>query len=402
MKKTFNKVVLALAAAAFFGAAAPASQALAAPVAIPLDGASTFSTWACEPTNLGFGNLNFDTLEFTQGQGTNNACEAITGYATSAFNPIDGYVYSTDLYEPVISRVDVRGNPINFPGGRTLPVTGFNGNNLKLAINPRTGDAYIVEGSTMRTMSLTTGSATSEPIPLGFEPRAMAYSPSGQLYGFDNVGNLKRIATDNGATTDVTYMTNKCDNNRPKSMAFDAAGTLIFVDGNGIICSAKVGNFDGTVAKFTSSITDSGDHIWVGSVGSEYVAAPMVITYGNLRINFDANGGPALDPAYSPFYQQSILNQLGQTNSTIKLPRATRNGYTFEGWYDAATGGNKIGDAGSSYTPNSEDSIQVFAQWTKNESGLANTGSTLDLLALLGAIIISLGAWLRFSSTRKN
>lgn len=398
MKMKMRKVGATAAIASLLALGTSAPSATATPTAIALDGASTFSTWACEPTNLGFGNLNFDTLEFTQGLGTNNACEEVTGYATSAFNPIDGYVYSTDLYDPVISRVDVRGNPVNFPGGRTLPVTGFNGNSLKLAINPRTGDAYIVEGSTLRTMSLTTGSATSDPIPLGFEPRAMAYSPSGQLYGFDGVGNLKRIATDTGATTDVTYMTNKCDNNRPKSMAFDAAGTLIFVDGSGTICSAKVGNFDATVAKFTSSITDSGDHIWVGSADSEYVGAPIVITYGNLRINYNVNGGSTLSPAYSPFYQQSILNQLGQTNATIRLPRPTRSGYTFTGWFDAATDGTKIGDAGDSYTPSSEVGIEMYAQWT--EQNLANTGSRSDIMFLAGAMLVSLGAGVAIFSRR--
>ncbi|MEN9707536.1 MAG: Internalin-A precursor [Actinomycetota bacterium] len=386
----------AVASLLALGAASP--SALATPTVIALDGASTFSTWACEPTNLGFGNLNFTTLEFTQGSGTNNVCEATTGYASSAFNPLDGYVYSTDLYDPVISRVDVRGNPVFFSGGRTLPVTGFNGVSLKLAINPRTGDAYIVEGSTLRTMSLTTGSSTSEPISLGFDVRAMAYSPSGQLYGFDNVGNLKRIDPTTGATTDVTYMANKCDNNRPKSMAFDAAGTLIFVDGGGVLCSAKVTNFDGTVAKYTSSVVADYDHIWVGAPANEYVGAPIVVTYGNLRINFDVNGGDALTPAYSPFYPQSILNQLGQTNATIRLPRPTRSGYTFNGWFDAATDGTKIGDAGDSYTPSSEVGIEMYAQWT--EQNLANTGSRSDVLFLAGAMLVSLGAGVAIFSRR--
>jgi uncharacterized repeat protein (TIGR02543 family) len=401
MKMTFNKVGLALAMSALLGLAAPASLALASPVAIPLDGASTFSTWSCEPNNLGFGNLNFATLEFSQGLGTNNACETITGYASSAFNAADGYVYSTDLYEPVISRVDVRGNPVYFNSSRTMLVTGFNGNNLKLAINPRTGDAFIVADSTLRTLDLATGSG-SDAVALDFSPYALAYSPSGSLYGVDSQGNLKSISVTTGVSTDVAYMKDKCGNNRPKSMAFDAAGTLLFVDASGTLCSAKVTNFDTTVAAYKSSIPEAGDHIWVGAAGNEYIGAPIVITYGNLRINFDANGGAALDPAYSPFYQQSILNQLSQTNSTIQLPRATRDGYTFEGWFDAANGGNKIGDGGSSYTPNSEENIQMFAQWTKNESALASTGSSLDLLTLFGAIIISVGASLRFSSPRKK
>ena len=49
------------------------------------------------------------------------------------------------------------------------------------------------------------------------------------------------------------------------------------------------------------------------------------------------------------------------TTSAITLPTVTRDNYTFLGWYDAATGGNKIGDAGAKYTPNK--AITLYANW---------------------------------------
>ncbi len=53
------------------------------------------------------------------------------------------------------------------------------------------------------------------------------------------------------------------------------------------------------------------------------------------------------------------------TNNSITLPTATRSGYTLEGWYDAATGGNKIGNAGATYIPTVAKTL--YAHWTANE-----------------------------------
>lgn len=49
------------------------------------------------------------------------------------------------------------------------------------------------------------------------------------------------------------------------------------------------------------------------------------------------------------------------TPHEVTLPTATREGYIFNGWYDAATGGNKIGDAGDKYIP--EADTRLYAQW---------------------------------------
>jgi uncharacterized repeat protein (TIGR02543 family) len=46
----------------------------------------------------------------------------------------------------------------------------------------------------------------------------------------------------------------------------------------------------------------------------------------------------------------------------ITLPAApTRANYTFNGWYTAASGGTKRGDAGASYTPTGSETL--YAQW---------------------------------------
>ena len=50
------------------------------------------------------------------------------------------------------------------------------------------------------------------------------------------------------------------------------------------------------------------------------------------------------------------------TDASVTLPTPTRTGYTFSGWFTAATGGTKIGAGGAKYTPNKN--ITLYAQWT--------------------------------------
>ncbi len=66
--------------------------------------------------------------------------------------------------------------------------------------------------------------------------------------------------------------------------------------------------------------------------------------------------------------QGATVNLYAQwgTLSKITLPTPTRAGYTFKGWYTAASGGTLVGNAGASYTPKQQTET-VFAQWTKNE-----------------------------------
>lgn len=52
------------------------------------------------------------------------------------------------------------------------------------------------------------------------------------------------------------------------------------------------------------------------------------------------------------------------TGGSVSLPTPTRNGYTFNGWYTAASGGTKVGTGGNSYTTTSN--ITLYAQWKAN------------------------------------
>ena len=52
------------------------------------------------------------------------------------------------------------------------------------------------------------------------------------------------------------------------------------------------------------------------------------------------------------------------TPVSVTLPSPSRDGYTFDGWYSAASGGNKVGSAGDSITPESNETY--YAHWTAN------------------------------------
>ena len=76
-------------------------------------------------------------------------------------------------------------------------------------------------------------------------------------------------------------------------------------------------------------------------------------------VTFDANGG-----SVSPETMETDEN--GKLSA---LPTPTRDGCTFDGWYDAKDGGSKV-SADKIYT----ESTTIYAHWTKNSSGGGTSG----------------------------
>ena len=73
---------------------------------------------------------------------------------------------------------------------------------------------------------------------------------------------------------------------------------------------------------------------------------------------YDSNG-KGIGP--SQFTSRATLYAIWK-NGSITLPNPTRAGYKFNGWYTAATGGTKVGNAGANYNPSKN--ITLYAQWT--------------------------------------
>lgn len=91
--------------------------------------------------------------------------------------------------------------------------------------------------------------------------------------------------------------------------------------------------------------------------GSPRGVYPAGATVSNLA----ASGGTC--PLYAQWSEMSA----------VKLPNPTRDGYTFLGWYTAASGGTKVGDGGTSYTPRGD--ITLYAQWRSNGVNMTWIGS---------------------------
>jgi len=105
-----------------------------------------------------------------------------------------------------------------------------------------------------------------------------------------------------------------------------------------------------TLASTSDSYTFSGEALrGIGSQGITFVA-PLVKVDDTKTVTYDANGGTV-----SPASAQT-------KNGTVTLPRPTRAGCDFDGWYTERAGGTKAGDANAAYAPSSD--ITLYAHWT--------------------------------------
>ena len=170
---------------------------------------------------------------------------------------------------------------------------------------------------------------------------------------------------------------------------------LTTVNGSIITMKAKW-----TANGYTANINANGGSCTPTSVGVSYGSAMPSISCSERKytISFNANGGTTatstltsiytLDGFYynsNQYYNGSgvgVKNWDVAGNATltakwsggaITLPSVTRDGYTFKGWYTAASGGTKVGGAGASYSPTS--GLTLYAQWTANSYTVSINGN---------------------------
>ena len=111
------------------------------------------------------------------------------------------------------------------------------------------------------------------------------------------------------------------------------------------------GVWTGTIDKLTGDTTFT--------VTAEPKDAPKPPVKPTYTITFNANGG-----SVSPETMETDEN-----GKLSELPTPTRDGCTFDGWYDAKDGGSKV-SADKIYT----ESTTIYAHWTKNSSGGGTSG----------------------------
>lgn len=121
---------------------------------------------------------------------------------------------------------------------------------------------------------------------------------------------------------------------------------------------------------YSVTVTAMGDGFTYSD--SQPSSSTSVTTNPNIFVttfNATTNGGTAISPLTASFTE-------GVTDP-LELPTpAARTGFTANGWYTAATGGSKIGNAGASYTPTVTGTL--YFQWTANTYTVtynSNTGT---------------------------
>ena len=164
-------------------------------------------------------------------------------------------------------------------------------------------------------------------------------------------------------------------------------------DANGGSCGTTSEKYTGTALTLPTATRDGYWFVgWydaaeggnkIGDAGAKYNPANEITLYAHWQekieytVTYNANGGTC--GTTSEKY----------TGTALTLPTATRDGYWFVGWYDAASGGTKIGDAGANYTPSAN--ITLYAQWTVNSYKVTISTSNASISGVTNGQTIAYG-----------
>lgn len=104
-----------------------------------------------------------------------------------------------------------------------------------------------------------------------------------------------------------------------------------------------------------------------GSCSPASLSAARTTSYTFKGWNTNSSGSGtnySAGASYTPSAATTLYAKWTSSTSTaaVTLPTPTRAGHTFNGWYTAASGGTKVGNAGASYTPSGN--VTLYAQWT--------------------------------------
>lgn len=133
-------------------------------------------------------------------------------------------------------------------------------------------------------------------------------------------------------------------------------GVALTLRQNGFTRSSKTE----TVATVTYNYNGSGK-------SNTTASCKETTSYSFIRWNTKADGSGTSYNAGASYTANAAATMYAQwaTSSSVTaltLPTPTRTGYTFAGWYTAASGGTKVGNGGASYMPSAN--ITLYAHWT--------------------------------------
>ena len=164
----------------------------------------------------------------------------------------------------------------------------------------------------------------------------------------------------------------------------------VMYNANGGSCNTEYAIYEGTALTLPTAelagytflgwytAVDGGTRI--GGAGDTYVPTTHTELFAHwqepITVTYNANGGTC--GTTSEIY-----------DGDLTLPTPTRTGYTFNGWYTAASSGTKIGDAGAAYTPSAN--ITLYAQWTVNSYKVTTSTSNATISGVTNGQSIAYG-----------
>ncbi len=112
-----------------------------------------------------------------------------------------------------------------------------------------------------------------------------------------------------------------------------------------------------------------------GTVSKTSLTAACTTNYTFDKWNTAKNGSGTAYASGASYTVDAPAALFAQWNAasvadSVVLPNATRDEYAFDGWYTAASGGNRVGGAGDDYTPAGNGTL--FAHWSKNHTFTAS------------------------------
>jgi uncharacterized repeat protein (TIGR02543 family) len=134
---------------------------------------------------------------------------------------------------------------------------------------------------------------------------------------------------------------------------------------------------------------------WSATNGGIALASPFVPTSSATLYAVWGSGSYSI--TYAPELGTVATTNLTVANgNTITLETPTRQGFVFDGWFTAQTGGSRVGGAGASFTPSA--SRTLHARWTQ----ASIFGIPVGNLSRLGSVNASNSASSTYSGSNAN
>jgi uncharacterized repeat protein (TIGR02543 family) len=216
--------------------------------------------------------------------------------------------------------------------------------------------------------------------PSGRESASMAYdTDAGQLVLFGGFGSSYGVYPDDTWNWNGTTWTQMSPATSPPgrgsaAMAYDPDSAQLVLFGGYSAPSVLNDTWDWNGSTWAQVTPPTSPSIRTGaSMAYDTGTAQLVLFGGSSDPSTELNDTWEFQPlpdtidtvAFNSEGGTAVASLNGLDGSSITLPSDTYAGYTFDGWYTAASGGTKVGGAGSSYTV-PVGGITLYAQWTAN------------------------------------